>query len=179
MYSIVTRCSALLTLTLTAYTALMLFCFLSTVSIRPSASVDINVGRAIVDRADDYTLHSGHHNDLGLITIDLSSSLDHLFNWNVKQLFLYLSAEYKSADNKLNQVVLWDKIIKRGSKAELVYKKMTSKYYFWDDGYGLIGNDNITLTLSWNTIPNIGFLTFDTGNGYHSFSFPSQYVNIK
>nr|CAX70964.1 putative microsomal signal peptidase 22 kDa subunit [Schistosoma japonicum] len=179
MHSLLIRSSALLTITLTAFTALMFLCFLSTLNIKPSAYVDISVGRAIVDKGDDYTLNSGYHNDLGLITIDLSSSLGHLFNWNVKQLFVYLTAEYKTADNKLNQIVLWDKIIKRGSKAELVYKKMTLKYYFWDDGHGLIGNDNVTLTLSWNVIPNVGWLTFDTGIGDHSFSFPSHYVNIK
>ncbi|KAK4470042.1 hypothetical protein MN116_000077 [Schistosoma mekongi] len=179
MYSLLIRSSALLTVTITAFTALMFLCFLSTLNIRQSASVDISVGRAIVDKSDDYTLNTGYHNDLGLITIDLSSYLDHLFNWNVKQLFVYLSAEYKTADNKLNQIVLWDKIIKRGSKAELVYEKMTPKYYFWDDGHGLVGNDNVTLTLSWNIIPNVGWLTFDTGNGNHSFSFPSHYVNIK
>ncbi|CAH8852953.1 unnamed protein product [Trichobilharzia szidati] len=179
MYSLLNRCSALLTITLTMLSVLMFLCFLSTVNVRPSASIEINVDRAMVDKADDYTLNKGYHNDLGLVTIDLSSSLDHLFNWNVKQLFIYLTAEYKTSDNKLNQVVLWDKIIKRGSKAELVYKKMTSKYYFWDDGHGLVGNDNVTLTLSWNTVPNIGWLTFDVGNGHHSFSFPSQYVNLK
>jgi Signal peptidase subunit. len=30
--------------------------------------------------------------------------LTHLFNWNVKQLFLYLTAEYSTPSNKLNQV---------------------------------------------------------------------------
>ncbi|VDQ06083.1 unnamed protein product [Trichobilharzia regenti] len=152
MYSLLNRCSALLTITLTMLSVLMLLCFLSTVNVRPSASIEINVDR--------------YHNDLGLVTIDLSVRQYHLFNWNVKQLFIYLTAEYKTSDNKLNQVVLWDKIIKRGSKAELVYKKMTSKYYFWDDGHGLVGNDNVTLTLSWNTVPNIGWLTFDVGNGH-------------
>ena len=52
----------------------------------------------------------------------LQANLTHLFNWNVKQLFLYLTAEYETADNKLNQVVLWDKIIQRGENAVLDYK---------------------------------------------------------
>lgn len=74
---------------------------------------------------------------MGHITFDLSSDLTALFNWNVKQLFLYLTAEYKTNENELNQVVLWDKIILRGENAILNYKDMHTKYYFWDDGNGL------------------------------------------
>ena len=39
--------------------------------------------------------------------------------------------------NKVNQVVLWDKIIQRGENAVLDYRSMNTKYYFWDDGNGL------------------------------------------
>lgn len=75
--------------------------------------------------------------DLGHLTFDLSADLNPLFNWNVKQLFLYLTAEYKTKDNDLNQVVLWDKIVQRGDNAILDLKNMHTKYYFWDDGNGL------------------------------------------
>jgi len=88
-----------------------------------------------------------------------------LFNWNVKQLFLYLTAEYQTENNEFNQVrlwvyklmffsfsrlifhkrinniywqvVLWDKIVLRGDNAVLDFKNMNTKYYFWDDGKGL------------------------------------------
>lgn len=76
-------------------------------------------------------------NDLGFITFDLKTDLTGLFNWNVKQLFLYLTAEYESDSNVLNQVVLWDKIILRGENAILDFKNMNAKYYFWDDGANL------------------------------------------
>ena len=33
------------------------------------------------------------------------ADLNPLFNWNVKQLFLYLTAEYETPNNKLNQVI--------------------------------------------------------------------------
>jgi len=38
---------------------------------------------------------------------------------------------------KLNQVVIWDKIIRRGESAVLDLKDMKAKYYFYDDGHGL------------------------------------------
>ena len=36
----------------------------------------------------------------------IQADLNPLFNWNVKQLFLYLTAEYQTPNNKLNQVIL-------------------------------------------------------------------------
>lgn len=80
---------------------------------------------------------SRERNDLGFLTFDLKTDLSHLFNWNVKQLFLYLTAEYVTPNNELNQVVLWDKIIQRGENSVLDFKNMNTKYYFWDDGNGL------------------------------------------
>ena len=32
------------------------------------------------------------------------------------------------------------------------------RYYFWDDGNGLLAHKNVTMTLSWNIIPNAGNL---------------------
>ena len=58
----------------------------------------------------------------------------------------------------LSQVVLWDKIILRGENALLDYRSMNTKYYFWDDGNGLLSHKNVTMTLSWNIIPNAGNL---------------------
>ncbi|KAF5901697.1 signal peptidase complex subunit 3, partial [Clarias magur] len=60
-----------------------------------------------------------------------------IFDWNVKELFLYLSAEYSTKSNALNQVVLWDRIVQRGETTKLELKEMKSKYFFFDDGNGL------------------------------------------
>ena len=38
-------------------------------------------------------------NDLGFLNFDLDVDLEPLFNWNVKQLFLYLTAEYQTKQN--------------------------------------------------------------------------------
>lgn len=51
----------------------------------------------------DYSA-SREKNDLGFLTFDLKTDLTDLFNWNVKQLFLYLTAEYITPNNELNQV---------------------------------------------------------------------------
>ncbi|NXU60413.1 SPCS3 peptidase, partial [Horornis vulcanius] len=82
--------------------------------------------------------------DLGFVTFDITADilngkngLQTIFDWNVKQLFLYLSAEYSTKNNALNQVVLWDKIMLRGDNPRLSLKDMKSKYFFFDDGNGL------------------------------------------
>lgn len=36
------------------------------------------------------------------------------------------------------QVVLWDKIIQRGEASVVKLKNQHLKYYFWDDGNGLL-----------------------------------------
>ncbi|XP_033126500.1 signal peptidase complex subunit 3-like [Anneissia japonica] len=79
--------------------------------------------------------------------------------------------------NVLNQVVLWDKIILRGNNALLDYRSIKMKYPFFDDGNGLKGHDNITLSLSWNVIPNAGMLPRIYGDGQTSFSLPIEYSN--
>nr|XP_020746106.1 signal peptidase complex subunit 3 [Odocoileus virginianus texanus] len=117
--------------------------------------------------------------DLGFITFDITADLENIFDWNVKQLFLYLSAEYSTKNNALNQVVLWDKIVLRGDNPKLLLKDMKTKYFFFDDGNGLKGNRNVTLTLSWNVVPNAGILPLVTGSGHVSVPFPDTYEITK
>ncbi|KAJ0179492.1 hypothetical protein K1T71_005204 [Dendrolimus kikuchii] len=138
----------------------------------------MNTVKVVVKNVPDYGA-SRERNDLGFLTFDLKTDLSHLFNWNVKQLFLYLTAEYVTPNNELNQVVLWDKIILRGENALLDFKNMNTKYYFWDDGNGLKGHNNVTLTLSWNIIPNAGLLPNIQALGQHSFKFPVEYTQTR
>ena len=76
-------------------------------------------------------------------------------------------------------MVLWDKIILRGENALLDYRSMNTKYYFWDDGNGLLNHQNVTMTLSWNIIPNAGNLPRIMSSGKHSFAFPDAYTTSR
>ena len=156
----------------------MFCCFLSTVFLDYRANATLNTVKVVVKNVPDYSA-SREKNDLGYLTFDLQTDLTPLFNWNVKQLFLYLTAEYQTENNDFNQVVLWDKIVLRGDKAVLDFKNMNTKYYFWDDGNGLRGNKNVTLTLSWNIIPNAGLLPSINALGSHTFAFPSEYTSLR
>merc|ERR1711990_20750 len=97
--------------------------------------------------------------DLGKFYFDLEADLTELMHWNNKQLFIYIMAEYSTPQNDINQVVVWDKIIKRGEKSKLSLKRKPLKYQFFDDGEGgLVNNDNVTLSMWYNTVPNAGML---------------------
>ncbi len=175
MNTLCSRVNALLAFTLSVLAALTFGCFLSTFFSAYHAEVALKTVKVVVKNMPDYSAQR-EKNDLGFLTFDLNADLTGLFNWNVKQLFLFLTAEYETSSNKLNQVVLWDKIIRRGENAVLDYQGLNTKYYFWDDGNGLVGNRNVTLTLSWNVVPNAGHLPNIYGDGGHSFSFPLEYA---
>ena len=50
-----------------------------------------------------------------------------LLNWNTKQLFLYVGAEFTSADGTQNEVVIWDRIVRRKEDA-VINVSTKSKY---------------------------------------------------
>ncbi|GAB1865505.1 Signal peptidase complex subunit 3 [Camponotus japonicus] len=151
MHTVLTRGNAILAYTLSVSACLTFCCFLSTVFIDYRANATLNTVKVIVKNVPDYSA-SREKNDL---------------------------AEYQTQNNEFNQVVVWDKIVLRGDNAALDFKNMNTKYYFWDDGKGLRGNKNITLTLSWNIIPNAGLLPSVSALGSHTFAFPSEYTTLR
>lgn len=131
--------------------------------------------KKVVKNVADYSA-GRERNDLGFLTFNLEGDFTNVFDWNTKQLFLYMTAHYTTKNNVVNQVVLWDHIIERGDDPVVNLKNHHTKYYFWDDGNGLKGNSNVTLTLSMNIVPNAGFLPLTTGELRHQFSFPNEYI---
>ncbi|KAJ7326796.1 hypothetical protein JRQ81_016555, partial [Phrynocephalus forsythii] len=145
MNTVLTRANSLFAFSLSVMAALTFGCFITTAFKERSVPVSIAVSRVMLKNVEDFT-GPGERSDLGIISFDINADILYIkfdtkihciFDWNVKQLFLYLSAEYSTKNNALNQVVLWDKIILRGDNPKLVLKDMKSKYFFFDDGNGL------------------------------------------
>uniref|UniRef100_A0A7E4VLY6 Signal peptidase complex subunit 3 n=1 Tax=Panagrellus redivivus TaxID=6233 RepID=A0A7E4VLY6_PANRE len=90
---------------------------------------------------------------------------------------MYLVAEYKTPANEVNQAVIWDKILLRAPRTVIIEKSANMKYYFVDYGQGLLGNENVTLTLNWNIIPYAGYLPQAQAQGSYQVKFPKQYVS--
>ncbi|PSN42996.1 Signal peptidase complex subunit 3 [Blattella germanica] len=162
MHSIATRGNAIVAYTLSVLALLTFCCFISTVFIDYRTKATMNTVKVVVKNVPDYSA-SREKNDLGFLTFDLQTDI----------------LSYTTTTYLLTLVVLWDKIILRGENAVLDFKNMNTKYYFWDDGNGLKGNPNVTLTLSWNIIPNAGLLPSIFALGQHVFRFPSEYTTSR
>ncbi|XP_078086873.1 signal peptidase complex subunit 3-like isoform X2 [Mustelus asterias] len=87
--------------------------------------------------------------------------------------------EYATEKNTLNQVVLWDKILQRGENPRLNLPNVSPKYLFLDDGNGLKGNQNVSLSLSWNIVPNAGILYLIPASGQKVIPLPENYDNLR
>lgn len=171
MNNLFSRANAVFAYTLSVLAALTFLCFLSTAFKSKMTPVSVDSSDVILKKA----MLSGHMvNDLAYLTIDFKADFSSLFDWNTKQLFIYIFAEYATSNNPVNQVVLWDKIILRGEKAVINYKEINGKYPFFDDGTGLRGNSNVSLVVSWNLIPDAGMLPLISG-GHFSVPFPDDY----
>jgi len=138
MNTLLSRTNAIFAFTLSVLATLTLVCALSTSFKAYNQLVDVRLSttKKLVKNVADYSA-GRERNDLGFISFNLDADLTKAFDWNTKQLFLYLTAHYKTKANVLNQVVLWDHIIERGQPTKLSLKNQHTKYYFWDDGNGL------------------------------------------
>ncbi|KAG6917820.1 hypothetical protein DXG01_000880 [Tephrocybe rancida] len=55
--------------------------------------------------------------EMTFVNFNITADLTPLFHWNTKQLFLYLEAEYINAKGVKNDVVIWDRIVRRKEDA--------------------------------------------------------------
>jgi signal peptidase complex subunit 3 len=72
--------------------------------------------------------------DRALLSFDINADLTPAFHWNIKQLFVFVVAEYESTLNPLNQVIIWDKIVKSKEEAHLKLNNEFVKYALIDQG---------------------------------------------
>lgn len=96
------------------------------------------------------------------ISFDLQTDLTDLFNWNTKQVFVYLTAEYNNTEkNTVNEVTFWDAIIPDREHAVINMKNARGKYSVWDYADDLSEKD-LQFKLHWNIQPHVGPLMFAT-----------------
>lgn len=104
-----------------------------------------------------------------------------LFNWNTKQLFAYVVAEYTTDKFTRNQVVLYDKIIRTKKFAHLRTKSNKNKYAFPEITRSF-KDINATFTLHWDTMPYVGLLTggvVQDERGFKVHSFPATKQSLE
>jgi signal peptidase complex subunit 3 len=132
----------------------------------PTAQLKVNTLKSLRN-------HAGV--DRALLTFDMQADLTSVFNWNTKQLFCFIVAEYKSKSNDLNQVVMWDKVVASPAEAKLTLKNVFNKYMLVDEHDELRSAD-VQLRLVWDIMPTSGRLFMHTLHGEKSFGLPEEYV---
>ena len=116
--------------------------------------------------------------DRALLSFDLKVDLTPAFHWNIKQLFVYVVAVYET-EGRLNQVVLWDKIVQASDPDEqkrIDESNVFVKYALVDQGDELRGKD-VKLQLQWDHMPITGLLHKDMQplETASSFDLPVEY----
>ncbi|VDM99657.1 unnamed protein product [Thelazia callipaeda] len=176
MHTIWTRANAVFAFMLSVLSTMTFCVFVSTVWLPNSAPVVLSANNIRVKSFKDYA-SDNMQSDVAMVELNIQVDVTSVFNWNVKQVFLYLVAEYSTSTAPVNQVVLWDKIIRRGEWSTVHEEGVTPKYYFMDDGTNLLNHKNVTLVLRWNVVPNAGYLALAQGEGQQRIEFPSKYYS--
>ncbi|KAJ2916629.1 hypothetical protein MD484_g3789, partial [Candolleomyces efflorescens] len=97
--------------------------------------------------------------DLTFVDFNITADFSPLFNWNTKQIFLYLQAEYNSTVGVKNEVVIWDRIIRRKEEANVNFVGK-NKYNFRDLSTSFKKAPPASYTLKYNVMPYVGMLTY-------------------
>ncbi|TFK74278.1 signal peptidase 22 kDa subunit [Pluteus cervinus] len=97
--------------------------------------------------------------ELAFVNFNVTADLTPLFNWNTKQLFLYLEAEYANAQGVKNEVVIWDRIIRRKEDA-IINVVGKNKYNFHDISTTFKNVPPSSYSLKYNVMPYVGVLTY-------------------
>ncbi|MCP9258896.1 putative signal peptidase complex subunit 3 [Dirofilaria immitis] len=153
MHTVWARANAIFAFMLSVLSALTFCVFLSTVWLPNSAPVTLSANNVRVKNFVDYA-SEGSRSDVVMAELNIKVDVAPIFNWNI---------------------VLWDKILRRGEWSMIHEESITPKYYFMDDGTNLLNHKNVTLVMRWNVVPNAGYLAMAQGEGQYRIEFPSDY----
>lgn len=113
----------------------------------------------------------GKQKENSKIAFDLSADLTPLFQWNTKQVFVYLTAEYDGKKpGYSSRVTYWDKIITSKDNAVLDLKNVRAKYSVWDVEKSF-RERNATLRLEWSIQPYVGAFVSGETLALSNFTF--------
>ncbi|KAF9461266.1 signal peptidase 22kDa subunit [Collybia nuda] len=117
---------------------------------------------------------SARKQDLAFVNFNITADLRPLFNWNTKQLFLYLEAEYANGQGAKNEVVIWDRIVRRKEDAVInVIGK--NKYMFRELSSTFKNVPPAHYALKYNVMPHVGALTYgEAGRTLEAVPFPES-----
>jgi len=113
-------------------------------------SVKVMIGKVRYNPVQQHTAH---------IKFDFDADMTSLFHWNTKQVFLYLEAEYTNTKGTYNEVVFWDKIIRRKRDAN-VHVRGKNKYIMKDINRSFSNSSSVMYHMKYNIMPWVGPLQY-------------------
>merc|ERR1712000_225477 len=95
--------------------------------------------------------------DYAWFSFSLDVDLTPAWHWGTKQIFVYLTAHYRSSQYAENEVVVWDYIVVSPEQAHIQLKNKKIKYPLRDISHGLTKNE-VKLVLSYQMHPIAGVI---------------------
>ncbi|CAG8437259.1 3430_t:CDS:2 [Ambispora gerdemannii] len=89
--------------------------------------------------------------------------------------FVYMdidAAEYESKAHDINQIVLWDSVIRSKEDANITLRQLRNKYNFHDISPSFSGL-NATYSLHWDIMPHVGTLKNGQVKAITEINFPA------
>lgn len=137
----------------------------------PLATISIP-GNSVVE----YSYFKSYKADQLKFEFDLSLDLTSEYNWNVNQIYIFVVATYETKNNKKNEVVVYDNILREFKDYKLTLKNARNKYILRDEFAGTLANLDVTLTVRYQVMPIFGLLQIkELPNKVH-FRVPTEYT---
>jgi len=110
---------------------------------------------AIVARSNRVLKVGGR--EVAQTSFDLKANLTNLFDWNCKQVFLFVEASYQTKESGRSRVMVYDAILTSKENAIIRAESIFSEYDIEDFDAQLRGS-NVTLKIGWDVMPYIGLM---------------------
>ncbi|PVG03180.1 signal peptidase 22 kDa subunit [Serendipita vermifera] len=174
MYSSLQRLNNLSTFVTTCLLALLAAVSMSSflLATNPSGAVGVSPVQIALRQTSPW---SPKKEEAAFFEFSIDADLRSLFHWNTKQLFLYLTAEYTNRNGLENEVVIWDRIVRRKQDARIKIENGKNKYYFKEYSGSFRNVSDAQFVLKYNVMPWVGPLTWgEGGRTVSKVQFPSK-----
>ncbi|GJP47223.1 hypothetical protein CLOM_g6437 [Closterium sp. NIES-68] len=112
-------------------------------------------------------------NDEAVLALNITANLTSVFTWNTKQLFVFVTADFSTPKHPLNQVSLWDAIIRAQGGCCAPVHPGDQRVLAHGPGQQLASLP-FNLTVYWNVMPIVGGLSMGKVS-FSGFSMPPNY----
>jgi len=120
-----------------------------------------------------FPIRNTRQGDQAVFSFNMEADLSSEFHWNLKQLFVYLTASYVTSKHKRNEVTVWDKIIETVDDSVLSLSSEQVEYVLKGEDY--LRDRNVTLRLKYRTMPIIGLMREKVMPLTKTFKLPGSY----